>query len=178
MATHQCTWFNNNAKLCHKQVVKRICKYLLGSMDKGLILKPNLTRGLECYVNADFAGGWSSGDHTNPKAVLSCTGFVIMYAGCPIFWSSKLSDQNCPKYNWGWIHHAIVHHVWSPSISKYDERDTWCLSSAGKQTKFLLPSLGGQSQLHQSWGKSQVHSLDKTYCLEISSFLMLYWWQD
>ncbi len=34
IATHQCTQFNNNPKLCHEQVVKHICKYLLGTMDK------------------------------------------------------------------------------------------------------------------------------------------------
>mmetsp|Transcript_7788 Transcript_7788/g.16658 ORF Transcript_7788/g.16658 Transcript_7788/m.16658 type:complete len:228 (+) Transcript_7788:167-850(+) len=93
MATHQCARFNNDPKLCHERAVKRICKYLLGTMNKGLIFKPDLSKGLECYVDADFAGGWSSGDQTNPASVLSRTGFVIMYAGCPIFWSSKLQTE-------------------------------------------------------------------------------------
>ncbi len=69
--------------------MKRICKYLLGTMDNQL----DLTMGLECYVDADFAGGWSSGNQTNPESVISCTGFVIMYAGCPIFLSSKLQTE-------------------------------------------------------------------------------------
>ncbi len=93
MATHQCARFNNDPKLCHERAIKRICKYLLGTMDKGLMYRPDLTKGLECYVDADFAGGWSSGDQTNPESVLSRTGFVIMYAGCPIFWSSKLQTE-------------------------------------------------------------------------------------
>ena len=62
-------------------------------MDKGIVLKPDITKGLECHVDADFAGGWSSGDHTNPEAVLSRTGFVISYAGCPIYWCSKLQTE-------------------------------------------------------------------------------------
>ena len=48
---------------------------------------------MECHVDADFAGGWSSGDHINPEAVLSRTGFVISYAGCPVFWCSKLQSE-------------------------------------------------------------------------------------
>ena len=54
---------------------------------------PDPSKGLACYVDADFAGGWSSGDHTNPECVLSRTGFVIMYAGCPITWCSKLQTE-------------------------------------------------------------------------------------
>ena len=93
MATHQCARFNNDPKLCHERAIKRICKYLLGTMDKGIVFKPDITKGLECHVDADFAGGWSSGDHTNPEAVLSRTGFVISYAGCPIYWCSKLQTE-------------------------------------------------------------------------------------
>jgi len=62
-------------------------------MDKGIIYRPDPSKGLECHVDADFAGGWSSGDHTNPESVLSRTGFVISYAGCPIYWRSKLQTE-------------------------------------------------------------------------------------
>ena len=37
MATHQCARFNTNPKLCHERAIKSICKYLLGTMDKGII---------------------------------------------------------------------------------------------------------------------------------------------
>ena len=57
MATHQCARFSANPKLVHERGIKRICKYLLTSMDKGIIFKPDLSRGLECHVDADFAGG-------------------------------------------------------------------------------------------------------------------------
>ncbi len=52
-----------------------------------------MSRSIECYVDADFAGGWASGDTSNPESVLSRTGFVIMYAGCPIYWCSKLQTE-------------------------------------------------------------------------------------
>ena len=40
-----------------------------------------------------FAGEWKDGDHSSPEAVLSWTGFVIMHAGYPITWSSKLQTE-------------------------------------------------------------------------------------
>ena len=57
MATNQCARFNTNPKLCHKRAVKRICKYLLDTKDKGIIFRPDKTKGLECHVDADFSGG-------------------------------------------------------------------------------------------------------------------------
>ena len=93
MAVHQCARFNANPMLCHEKAVKYIARYLLSTQDKGIHYKPDPTKGLECYVDAEFAGGWSSGDHTNPECVLSRTGFVIMYAGCPITWCSKLQTE-------------------------------------------------------------------------------------
>ena len=93
MATHQCARFNSNPKLCHERAVKRIVKYLLDSKDKGIVFRPDLSRGLECFVDADFAGGWKDSEKDTPESVLSRTGFVIMFAGCPITWSSKLQTE-------------------------------------------------------------------------------------
>ena len=78
MATHQCARFNNDPKLSHDRTVKKIVRYLLDTRDKGIIFKPDLSKGLECYVDADFAGGWKDGDHDAPESVLSRTGYVIM----------------------------------------------------------------------------------------------------
>ena len=44
-------------------------------------------------MDADFAGDWKDGDHSSPESVLSRTGFVIMLAGCPITWDSKLRTE-------------------------------------------------------------------------------------
>ena len=64
-----------------------------GTKDKGIIFKPDLNKGLECFVDADFAGGWSNTNDDGADSVLSRTGYVIMYAGCPIIWCSKLQTE-------------------------------------------------------------------------------------
>ena len=48
---------NNDPRLSHEGAVKRIGRYLLDTRDKGMIYRPDITRGLECYVDADFSGG-------------------------------------------------------------------------------------------------------------------------
>ena len=93
MAVHQCARFNCVPKLSQERAMKRIMRYLLDTKDKGLIFRPDISEGLECFVDADFAGGWKDRDHTSSESVLSCTGFVIMYAGCPLTWSSKLQTE-------------------------------------------------------------------------------------
>ena len=89
IATHQCARFCSNPKLSHERAVKRIVRYLLDSRDKGIIFRPGLSKGLECFVDADFTGGLKDGDYGSPESVLSRTGYVIMFAGCPITWGSK-----------------------------------------------------------------------------------------
>ena len=76
MAVHQCARFNGCPKLCHEKAVKYIARYLLSTHDKGIHYKPDPTRGLECYVGADFAGGWSSGEYTKPVRDKTHSGFV------------------------------------------------------------------------------------------------------
>ena len=73
--------------------MKRIVKYLLDTKDKGIIFKLDLSRGLECFVDSDFAGGWKDSDKGSTESVLSRTGFVIMFAGCPVTWISKLQIE-------------------------------------------------------------------------------------
>ena len=93
MATYQYARFNNDPRLSHERAVKRIGRYLLDTRDKGMIYRTDITQGLECYVDAYFAGGWKDGNHDSPESVFSRTGFFIMYAGCPITWGSKLQTE-------------------------------------------------------------------------------------
>ena len=95
MATHQCACFNLCQKLCHERAVKSICKYLLNTNNKNIIFQPDPKKGIECHVDADFSGGWASGEHYNPEAVLSCTSFVISYAGCPTYLCIKIQTEIC-----------------------------------------------------------------------------------
>ena len=70
METHQCARFNANQKLCNERAVKRICKYLLDTKYKGIIFRPDKTKGLEWSVDADFSGGWKNGEHLNPEEII------------------------------------------------------------------------------------------------------------
>ena len=93
MAVHQAARFTNDPKLSHERAIMRIGKYLQGTKDKGIIFKPDKSRGLECFVDADFAGGWIKDEADDADNVMSRTGYVIMYAGCPIIWCSKLQTE-------------------------------------------------------------------------------------
>jgi hypothetical protein len=93
MATHQCARFSICPMRSHEIAVMRIGQYLLGTKDRGMIYRPDLKRGLEIFVDANFAGGWDPEDAKNADNVYSRTGYVICYAGCPMFWQSKLRTE-------------------------------------------------------------------------------------
>ena len=93
MAVHQTARFSNDPKLCHEQAITRIGRYLRHSRDRGVIFKPDKSKGLECYVDADFAGGWNPMNPNDASNLMSRTGFVIKYADCPIYFSSKLQTE-------------------------------------------------------------------------------------
>jgi hypothetical protein len=90
MAVQQCARFCNNPQREHKEAVKCICRYLLKTKDNGMILKPDKSRGLECYADANWAGSWNDCSSNNPLSSHSHTGFVILDAGFPIIWASKM----------------------------------------------------------------------------------------
>jgi hypothetical protein len=58
-----------------------------------MIYCPDSMKGIEVFVDADFAGGWDPGDALNADNVYLHTGYVICYAECPIFWQSKLQTE-------------------------------------------------------------------------------------
>ena len=91
-AVHQCARFCNDPKLSHEVAVKRICRYLRATRDKGLFFRPNVREGFKCYVDADWAGNWNKNRPNDPAGALSRTGYVIMYAGCPLVWGSKMQS--------------------------------------------------------------------------------------
>jgi len=91
-SVHQCARFCNNPKLSHEKAVKRICRYLKGTQDKGIRFSPDPEKGFECYVDADWAGNWNKNYPDDPSNAYSRTGYVILYAGCPIVWGSKIQS--------------------------------------------------------------------------------------
>ena len=56
MALHQTAHFYNQPMLSHKKAIICIGQYLLDTRSHGIVYKPDTTKRLECYVNADFAG--------------------------------------------------------------------------------------------------------------------------
>jgi len=57
-AVHQCTRFAHEPKQSHAQAIKRIGRYLAGTINegtKGILFSPDLQQGLDCYVDADYA---------------------------------------------------------------------------------------------------------------------------
>jgi len=91
-AVHQCARFSQDPKMSHEKAIKRIVRYLKRTKDEGMILDIDKSKGFECYVDADFAGGYRKEDTSNPRDCLSRTGYVVKYAGCPLVWSSKLQS--------------------------------------------------------------------------------------
>ena len=44
-------------------------------------------------MDTNFAGDWKDGDHDCSESVLSETGFLIVFAGCPFTLDSKLQIE-------------------------------------------------------------------------------------
>ena len=86
--------FFSNPKLSHEWAVTRIGRCLLDTMDNSLTCRIDKNKGLECFVDTDFAGGWNASDLLNAENALSRTGFVITHAGIPTFWRSKLQTED------------------------------------------------------------------------------------
>jgi hypothetical protein len=92
-AVHQAARFSHSPRKSHGKAVKRIIRYLAGTADKGTTFIPDLNDGLDCYVDADFAGLYGYEDDQDPVSVKSRTGFTLTLFGCPIIWSSKLQSE-------------------------------------------------------------------------------------
>ena len=66
----------------------------ISSRDKGLLLKPDPEESFECFVDADFSGNWDKRiTNKDPNTARSRSGFVIKYAGVPLYWASKMQTQ-------------------------------------------------------------------------------------
>ena len=53
-------------------------------------MKPDTEKGIECCVGAELSVGWNKEEFRDPDSLLSRTGYVIMYAKCPIIWEIRL----------------------------------------------------------------------------------------
>ena len=79
-ATHQCAHFSHEPRLPHEVALKRIGRYLKGTRDGGIILRPSASLRLDCYyVDADFAGlrGHEAKDKPSSGAVKSSQNRIL-----------------------------------------------------------------------------------------------------
>lgn len=77
--------FMQNLLLKHWQAVKRILRYLAGTLDMGLIMKPNSASSLQLEAFCDV--DWAS----DPEDRRSTSGFCVYLGSNLISWQSKRS---------------------------------------------------------------------------------------
>lgn len=92
MSTHQVGKFSSNPMNFHDAAVKRIIKYLKGTVEKGIIMNPDIKQGLQCFVDADFAGAHNKNTADDPNSVFPRTGYLTKCANCLVLWTSKLQS--------------------------------------------------------------------------------------
>jgi hypothetical protein len=91
--THHCARFALNPKKEHGEAIKWLRRYLKGTSDKRLILKPDGISGLEVSVDADFIGNWDPHDTQSRDSARSRYGYIVKYSNFPM----EVTDghQNC-----------------------------------------------------------------------------------
>ena len=96
-AVSQVARYVHSPKRSHELALERIGRYLKGTLDKGLILKPipfaDKQFSIDVFVDAAFACGWGTEHGTNPESVKSRTGYIIEVMGCSVVWCSKLQTS-------------------------------------------------------------------------------------
>ena len=85
----------SSPKQQHGEAVKWLGRYLLATRTKGTILRPQLDKDLEIYVDADFSGNYDCMDTESRDTARSRHGYIIMYKGCPLNWKSQLQTEIC-----------------------------------------------------------------------------------
>ena len=89
-AVHQAGQFSHDREKEYGEAVKRIGRYIKGSITEDIHLKAGAKLTLDAYADASFAGLWNVENKEDPISVKSRTGYGITLAGCPLTWKSKL----------------------------------------------------------------------------------------
>ena len=92
-AVNQCARFSKDPRRSHEVALSRIGRYLCGTRNKGMIIRPCRNMKLDMFVDADWAGLWSYEKPDDPTCVKSRTGYVITLGDVPVCWSSKLQTE-------------------------------------------------------------------------------------
>ncbi len=93
-ATHVIAKFSENPRTTHGEAALHLCECLRDTINDGLTLDPRKEESLVVCADADFSGNWHKRTaHLDVSTSKSRSGYVILFAGCPIIWSSKLQTQ-------------------------------------------------------------------------------------
>ena len=92
-AVNCCARYMFAPKHSHELALKRIGRYLKNTSERGMVIQPTRELTVDAYPDADFAGMYGHEKPTDPACAKSRTGFVIMFAGVPILWQSKLQSE-------------------------------------------------------------------------------------
>ena len=94
--SHQCARFSADPKVEHEKAIRHLGRYLSGTRDKGTTFIPDIKKGLEVYVDADFMGNWDASEANQDRdTARSRHGYIIQYAGCPLVTKSQLQTEVC-----------------------------------------------------------------------------------
>ena len=91
--THQCARYTSDPRKEHGAAIRWLARYLKGTRNKGIVMNPKSDKGLEVYVDADFAGSWDPKESHIRDTARSRHGYVIFYGGCPLIWKSQLQTE-------------------------------------------------------------------------------------
>ena len=70
-----------------------MCKIYCLSNIKGVILTPDMPKGIEWYVDTDFSSNCHSEYAEDINGLLARTGFILFFWRYPITWVSKLRTK-------------------------------------------------------------------------------------
>ena len=90
---HQCARFSTDTRREHGQALRLSGKYLKENGNEGTTLQPEKGRGLEVWVDAEFAGNCNRSESEDRETARSRHGYVIMYEVCPILHKSQMQTE-------------------------------------------------------------------------------------
>ena len=67
--------------------------YLLGTYNKGMVIKPDTNKSFKVHVDADFCGNWHKRYGHKPDSARSRHRYIISCAGIPIVHKSQLQSE-------------------------------------------------------------------------------------
>jgi hypothetical protein len=93
-ATHQIAKYSSDPRKEHGEAIIYLVQYLKKTRHLGLRFCPDPSKGFECYCDSDFSRNWIRDyAQSDPSTAKSRSGWIIIYARCPIIWASKLQSQ-------------------------------------------------------------------------------------